>query len=344
MSTTRISGRRSAILPTLIIAAVLVVAFAIFTSFWTDRLWYQSMDFQTVFTTMLLTRIGLFAAFGLVMAALVGGNAVLAYRLRSQTRLGPPTSPLLERYRELLDARLVWVVLAVAVLVGLFAGGAGAGQVDTFLAWRNGTPFGVTDPKFGLDVGFFVFDYPWWRFVASFLFGGDLTTLVALAELNLKLGAVSMASMAAFVSLDPEKLSDALLALRAPELLAFGVSYGYRMLPILVDEYVTVFEGQRLRHAPAERPGLLGWRVVWQWCVLAVAAFYPIMLNTAKNVRTTVEALETRGFTYGASNPAGRSLRLAYLRVSALDLAVLLATAVLVVAAFPLGARIPWLG
>ncbi len=180
MSTTRISGRRSAILPTLIIAAVLVVAFAIFTSFWTDRLWYQSMDFGTVFTTMLLTRIGLFAAFGLLMAALVGGNAVLAYRLRSQTRLGPPTSPLLERYRELLDARLVWVVLAVAVLVGLFAGGAAAGQVDTFLAWRNGTAFGVTDPKFGLDIGFFVFDYPWWRFVASFLFTALIfATLVA---------------------------------------------------------------------------------------------------------------------------------------------------------------------
>ena len=170
MSTTRISGRRSAILPTLIIAAVLVVAFAIFTSFWTDRLWYQSMDFGTVFTTMLLTRIGLFVGFGLLMAALVGGNAVLAYRLRSKTRLGPPTSPLLERYRELLDARLVWVVLAVAVLVGLFAGGAAAGQVDTFLAWRHSTAFGVTDPKFGLDISFFVFAYPWWRFVASFLF------------------------------------------------------------------------------------------------------------------------------------------------------------------------------
>ena len=69
-------------------------------------------------------------------------------------------------------------------------------------------------------------------FVASFLFGGNLDTLVALAELNLKLGAVSMASMAAFVSLDPEKLSDALLWFRAPELLAFGVSYGYRMLQI----------------------------------------------------------------------------------------------------------------
>ena len=178
-------------------------------------------------------------------------------------------------------------------------------------------------------------------FVASFLFGGNLDTLVALAELNLKLGAVSMASMAAFVSLDPEKLSDALLALRAPELLAFGVSYGYRMLPILVDEYVTVFEGQRLRHAPPPHRGILGWRVILRWCTLAVTAFYPIMLNTAKNVRTTVEALETRGFTYGAANPRGRTLRLAYLRVTALDVAVLAASALTVIGAYWVGGQYP---
>ena len=181
-------------------------------------------------------------------------------------------------------------------------------------------------------------------FAASFLFGGDVGTLIALGELNLKLGAVSMASMAAFVSLDPEKLSDALLWFRAPELLAFGVSYGYRMLPILVDEYVTVFEGQRLRHAPVEKPGFLGLRVVWQWCVLAVTAFYPIMLNTAKNVRTTVEALETRGFTYGAKNEVGRSLRLAYLRVTPLDVTVVAVTVLLVVAAFVVGPGIPIIG
>ena len=58
MSTPRIAQRRSAILPTLIVAAILVVAFAIFTSFWTDWLWYQSLEFGTVFTTMLLTRTG----------------------------------------------------------------------------------------------------------------------------------------------------------------------------------------------------------------------------------------------------------------------------------------------
>lgn len=170
MSTVRIAGRRSAILPTLVIAAVLVVLFAIFTSVWTDRLWYQSFDFGSVFNKMLLVRVLLFAVFGLLMAAAVAASAALAYRFRPRIRTGAATSPLLERYREVLDSKFVWVVVALGVVVGLFAGGAASGQVFTYLAWRNATPFGATDPKFGLDISFFVFAYPWWRFALSFIF------------------------------------------------------------------------------------------------------------------------------------------------------------------------------
>ena len=83
MSTTlRPTGRRSAILPTLVIAAVVVIAFAIFTNVWTDRLWYRSFGYGQVFSTMLLTRIGLFVAFGLLMAVAVAASAAIAYRLR----------------------------------------------------------------------------------------------------------------------------------------------------------------------------------------------------------------------------------------------------------------------
>ena len=62
------------------------MAFAIFTSVWTDRLWYGSIGYASVFSTMLLTRIGLFVAFGLIMATCVVANAAIAYRLRP--RLG----------------------------------------------------------------------------------------------------------------------------------------------------------------------------------------------------------------------------------------------------------------
>lgn len=171
-------------------------------------------------------------------------------------------------------------------------------------------------------------------FIAALFFGGDLTTIIALTELTLKLGAISMASMAAFVSLDPEKLSDALLSLRAPALLAFAVSYGYRMLPILVEEFNTVFDNYRLRSAPPEKPGFLGSRNVIHWASMAIRSFYPIFLNTAQSVRTTVEALETRGFTYATVDQRGRDIRLAYLKVRGLDIAVVAVTLVLVIVAF----------
>ncbi|SLM99940.1 energy-coupling factor transporter transmembrane component T family protein [Brevibacterium yomogidense] len=172
---------------------------------------------------------------------------------------------------------------------------------------------------------------------AAWLFGGDLGTLYALSELTLKLGAISMASMAAFVSLDPEKLSDALLALRAPALLAFAVSYGYRMLPILVEEFNTVFDNYRLRSAPPRRAGFLGVNHLYRWVRMAILSFYPIFLNTALSVRTTVEALETRGLTYATVDDRGRRIRLGYLKVRPLDILVLTVSILLVVAVFVTG-------
>ena len=184
--------RRSAILPTLMVVAVLVVIFAIFTNVWTDRLWYLSFDYGTVFSTMLVNRIGLFVAFGLIMATAVAANAAIAYRFRPRIRAGAPTSPLLERYREVLESKAAWVLTALGVVLGLFAGGAAAGQVSTFLAWQNSTPFGQTDPKFGLDIGFFVFDYPWWRFILSFLFTALLFSAGAAAAVHYVMGALRL--------------------------------------------------------------------------------------------------------------------------------------------------------
>ncbi|WP_198411053.1 hypothetical protein [Microbacterium suaedae] len=43
--------------------------------------------------------------------------------------------------------------------------------------------------------------------LAATIFGGDFSTFVALTEVTAKIGVFSLASLAAFVSLDPEKLS-----------------------------------------------------------------------------------------------------------------------------------------
>ena len=78
--------RRSPLLLTLAIAAVVVIGFAIFTQVWTDKLWFDSIGFGTVFSTELITRLALFFGVGGLMALLVGGNMWLAIRLRPRGR------------------------------------------------------------------------------------------------------------------------------------------------------------------------------------------------------------------------------------------------------------------
>src|SRR5690606_13844811 len=67
---------------TLGIMVALFIAFTGFTSFYTERLWFGSVGYQGVFTKLLWTRIGLFAVFGVVMAAVVALNLAIAYRTR----------------------------------------------------------------------------------------------------------------------------------------------------------------------------------------------------------------------------------------------------------------------
>lgn len=222
-----------------------------------------------------------------------------------------------------------WFTHNVTVLAGLFI----LGVIAVTLARVGPLILGLFVIGAGLEVLYLS--------IAAWLFGGNVDTLIALAVLNLKLGVVALASMAAFVSLDPEKLSDALLAFRAPQMLAFGVSYGYRMLPILIEQFSDVFESYRLRVSPPSRPGLLHWRNGLQVVQMVVLSFYPIFLNTALSVRTTVEALETRGFTRSTDVGASRRLRLARLRFTARDVIVLVVTAAAIAGAFAVGAAFP---
>ena len=75
-----------------------------------------------------------------------------------------------------------WVVALFSVLIALGIAGAVAGSWDTILLYMNGVPFSptasVTDPVFGRDIGFFLFDLPFLRFVQALVNGLLLTALV----------------------------------------------------------------------------------------------------------------------------------------------------------------------
>ena len=115
-------GRGRALLPTLVVLGALAIAFLLFTGFYTEWRWFQSIDFEGVYTTTLLVRAGLFVGFGLLMAAAVAANMVVAYRMRPLFRAVSPEQASLERYRMALDPSSAPPLIVSASLLGLLRG------------------------------------------------------------------------------------------------------------------------------------------------------------------------------------------------------------------------------
>ncbi|GGU80813.1 UPF0182 protein [Streptomyces filipinensis] len=179
---------------TLGVLAVLGMAFTMFAGFWTDWLWYRSVHYSSVFTTTLWTKIGLFFVFGLLMAVAVGVNIWLAHRLRPPLSAMSMEQQSLDRYRMGVAPYKKWLLLAVTALVGLIAGASAAGQWRTWLLWVNGVPFHQKDPQFHLDVSFYTFDLPWYRFLLGFGFATAILCLVAAALTHYLYGGLRVTS------------------------------------------------------------------------------------------------------------------------------------------------------
>ncbi|MFI6161006.1 UPF0182 family membrane protein [Micromonospora sp. PTRAS2] len=177
---------------------VLVGVFVLFTLLgwgvqaWTDWLWFDEVRYTQVFTGVLATRLLLFLVVGLAMALVVGGNLWLAHRLRPKLRPHSLEQATLERYRMVLGPRLgLWISL-VALVVGLFAGLSAQSRWNQWLLFRNGGDFGVKDPEFGVDVGFYVFQLPFWRYVLGVGFTAVVLALLGALAVHYIFGGVRL--------------------------------------------------------------------------------------------------------------------------------------------------------
>lgn len=125
----------------------------------------------------------------------------------------------------------------------------------------------------------------------------------------LKLTIISVISLAVFSAMSPQQISKGMLRLGVPRQLTFAIAYGYRMMPLLVEEYHALINSFRLRSKVPEQKGVLRWRYFYYLLKLSVKAFYPLIFNVAKRARVTVEAMETKGFSRSLDDPESRALR-----------------------------------
>ena len=75
--------RRIGALPiTIAILTVLAVVLVSLSGFYADFLWFRSVDYSSVWTTLLTTRITLFFIFGLLTSLIITSNIYIAYKKR----------------------------------------------------------------------------------------------------------------------------------------------------------------------------------------------------------------------------------------------------------------------
>ncbi|MDN5571401.1 MAG: UPF0182 family protein [Propionibacteriaceae bacterium] len=231
--------RRNATLPTVVAVAILVAAFVIYAGIWSEKLWFDSTGFTQVFTTQLITQVVLFVIATVLMGGAVLGNMYLAYRLRpTHRRTG--NSAVLDRYRELLEQNVTMTMVVPAVLFGGMAGLSAATQALPVLAWLNRQPAGITEPTFGLDVSFYMLEYPIWRLGASLLMSALLFGLVAAAAVHFAVGNLTASRLNAPLSKGAASTHLSLLA--AGVLAVYGVQNLLDRYGLLLDAG-TLFTG-----------------------------------------------------------------------------------------------------
>ena len=164
----RTRRRRGPLVPTLLVLVALAIALTIAAQIWTEVLWYDSVGFRSVFTTQLGAQLLLGIVGGLITAGVVASSLVIAFRTRP-IYVPSPDQDALERYREAIEPLRRIGTIGVPVVIGLLTGLGASAQWQTYLLWRNGVPFGKTDPEFNMDLGFFVFTLPWLTFVVGYL-------------------------------------------------------------------------------------------------------------------------------------------------------------------------------
>ncbi|MGO3362616.1 MAG: UPF0182 family protein [Corynebacterium sp.] len=175
-------GRRSKILGIIaVIIALLFFLVPVFVTNYTELQWFRSIDFQAIFLGVLATRVILFIVFGLVAAVIVWGACFAAFRAApkesgpediadisdiSDIGLGGEGSPLTEHRQEIRKALKPFLVI-VPLIAGVVTGMIAQGNWRTVRLFFSGSDFGVEDPQFQMDLGFYAFTLPLLEFVLS---------------------------------------------------------------------------------------------------------------------------------------------------------------------------------
>jgi uncharacterized membrane protein (UPF0182 family) len=203
------------------IVVAIIVVFFWFAGIYADVLWFQQLGFERVLFTQWIATGAMFVL-GLLGLA-VPSYLMLALAYRNRPTYAKLSQQLGEYQRALEPVRRI-VFIVIPVFLGILGGLSVAGSWQTVLTFFNATPFGVTDPEFGHDVAFYIFQLPFWRGVVTFVSSTLLVCLVLTVAVSYLYGGIHISGREVVIS-KASRIQTAIVA--GLFVLAQGVSFWF---------------------------------------------------------------------------------------------------------------------
>ena len=154
----------------ILVMVVLIIAAVRGPYIYTNALWYDSLGFGMRFWYVLELGWGIFAAFGVLTFAVLGGGF---YFLKKWFRLDTlaPRRIVVNKQPVTLDVNRYlgpasWIIAAV---FGIFSGLELSSDWQVWIMYLHQPATGMADPIFGRSVGFYLFSLPIYELLAGWL-------------------------------------------------------------------------------------------------------------------------------------------------------------------------------
>jgi uncharacterized membrane protein (UPF0182 family) len=170
---------------------LLLVGLPLLADLYIDRRWFESVGYAEVFRIRLLTRVALgVAAFCLTAAAFQATVRVALRISQRHTSLYLHDADGVPRLD--LGKAAARIAPALAWFAAVFTGLSLSRHADTFLAFTHASSFGVRDPIFGRDVGFYMFQLPFYDALSQLALWLGVASLLGAAVLYVLRGAIAV--------------------------------------------------------------------------------------------------------------------------------------------------------
>ena len=150
--------------------AIVIGLFFALAQFVTDVMWYSQLGFQSVIWTQLGTRVGLWLAYAVLIAAVGFISATLAIWARPDAADGSTirvNGDTIEIGKSVSSKSARRIAVVISLIVGLVFGSQFNANWSEILLMFNSQSFGTKDPQFGIDNGFYVFVLPGLKLIMS---------------------------------------------------------------------------------------------------------------------------------------------------------------------------------